>query len=305
MPFARRHSKCFTRTIAQPAHVIVFSINTENAMEEFVQLFLIPWAIKALVALAIFMIGKWLAARLTALLARGLERAHFDAMLVKFLSNLGYAVMLVAVVLAAVDTLGVNVTSFLAIVGAAGLAVGLALKDSLSNFAAGVMIVIFRPFNLGDAITAGGSSGTVDEIGMFCTLLRTADNQRIIVPNSAIINGTIVNANALGVRRIDLLFAIGHDDDIAKAKELITSVVKSDARVLANPAFAIGVLEHTQYSVNLYVWPWVKAADYGDVRAALLEQVRTTLNKAGMTAPHPAQDVFTRQWEAPKSQGNA
>jgi small conductance mechanosensitive channel len=269
-------------------------------MADFIELFLVPWALRALMAIAIFVIGRWLAHRITKVLAHGLEKSGLDAMLVKFLSNLGYAVMLVAVVLAAVDTLGINVTSFLAIVGAAGLAVGLALKDSLSNFAAGVMIVIFRPFNLGDAITAGGSSGTVDEIGMFATLLRTADNQRIIVPNAAVTSGTIVNANALGLRRIDLLFAIGHDDDIAKAKELITSVVKSDKRVLDTPAFDIGVQELTQYSVNLYVWPWVKAADYGLVKPALLEQIRTTLNQAGMTAPHPAQDVFTRQWEAPK-----
>jgi small conductance mechanosensitive channel len=257
----------------------------ERDMQEFVEQFLVPWALKALLALVIFVIGKWLAARVATMFTRGLERAHLDAMLVKFLSNLAYASMLVAVVLAAVDTLGVNVTSFLAIVGAAGLAVGLALKDSLSNFAAGVMIIIFRPFNLGDVITAGGSTGSVDEIGMFCTLLRTGDNQRIIVPNSAIINGTIINANTLGLRRIDLLFTLGYDDDVAKVKEVITALVKSDTRILQTPALAMGVMEQTQYSVDLYVWPWVKATDYGDVRAALLEQIHAELKKLNEQRP--------------------
>ena len=266
-------------------------------MEEFVQLYVMPWAMRVVLALAIFVIGKWLAGRITRILTRVLERSRLDVMLVKFLGNIAYMAMLVAVVLAAVDTLGVSVTSFLAIVGAAGLAVGLALKDSLSNFAAGVMIILFRPFSIGDAITAGGSSGTVDEIGMFATLMRTADNQRIIIPNSAIINGTIVNSNALGVRRIDLLVTIGYDDDLGQAKDIITSVVKAETRILENPGFGIGVQDLAQHGAVLYVQPWVKTTDYGDARSNLLQNIRRALDAAGITVAYPRQDVVTRTLE--------
>lgn len=272
------------------------------SMEQFLELYALPWAIKIVQALAIFIIGKWLAGRFTKMLTRVLERTRLDLMLVKFLGNLAYAAMLVAVVLAAVDTLGINVTSFLAIVGAAGLAVGLALKDSLSNFAAGVMIILFRPFSIGDSITAGGTSGTVDEIGMFATLLRTADNQRIIAPNSSIINGIIVNANTLGIRRIDLFIGISYDHNIQRAKEIITSVVESDERVLKEPAFALGVQELGQNNISLYVQPWVKAGDYGAVRSSLLERIRTALDAEDITTPYPRQDVFAHVQAQPQEE---
>ncbi|HWK54018.1 MAG TPA: mechanosensitive ion channel domain-containing protein, partial [Hyphomicrobiales bacterium] len=219
----------------------------------FIDLYLIPWTIKVLVALAIFLIGRWLSRRVSNLLVRIMRRSHLDVMLVNFLNSLFYTLMLVAVVLAAVGSVGVDVTSFLAIIGAASLAVGLALKDSLSNFAAGVMIIVFRPFQIGDAITAAGSSGTVDDIGMFCTLLRTADNQRVIIPNSAVINGTIINANALGTRRIDLLIGIGYDDNIGTAKKIIEGILKAEKRILPHPAYAVAVQDLAASSINLYV----------------------------------------------------
>src|SRR5690606_36542841 len=191
----------------------------------FIDVYLIPWTIKALMALGIFIVGRWLSARLANLLVRIMQRSHLDAMLINFLHSLSYTLMVVAVVLAAIGSIGVDVTSFLAIIGAASLAVGQALKDSLSNFAAGVMIIVFRPFQIGDAITTAGSSGTVDDIGMFCTLLRTADNQRVIIPNSTVINGTIINANALGKRRIDLVIGIGYEDNIGTAKKIIDDII--------------------------------------------------------------------------------
>jgi len=215
-----------------------------------------------------------------------------DAMLVTFLSNLIYSLLLVAVALAAIDKLGVSVTSLLAIVGAAGLAIALALRDSLSNFAAGVMIVIFRPFKIGDFITAGGSAGVVDEIGMFCTLLHTGDNQRIILPNSAVIGGTIINANALPTRRIDLVIGISYGDNIGQAKEVITAIVAADERVLNHPAFGIGVAELADSSVNLFVRPWVNSADYWPARAELIENIKVVLDAAGITIPFPQQDVY-------------
>ena len=201
----------------------------------------------------------------------------------------------VAVVLAAIDSLGVNVTSLMAIVAAAGLAIGLALKDSLGNFAAGVMIIIFRPFKIGDFITAGGVSGVVDEIGLFATLMHTGDNQRMIVPNSAIIGGNITNTSALPTRRIDLVFGIGYDDDIAKAKQIIEDLMQKDERILVDPAPSIALGELADSSVNFNVRPWVKSGDYWPVRADMLEKVKLAFDTNGISIPYPQQDVYMRQ----------
>lgn len=194
-------------------------------------------------------------------------------------------------ILAAIDTLGVNVTSLLAVLGAAGLAVGLALKDSLSNFAAGVMLMVFRPFRIGDFITAGGTSGVVDEIGLFCVLMRTGDNQRIIIPNSAVFGSTIVNTSALPTRRIDLVIGISYDDNIGTAKQIIENVIKADSRVLENPAPVIAVSELGDSSVNLVVRPWVNTADYWAVRWDLTENIKVKLEEGGISIPFPQRDV--------------
>jgi small conductance mechanosensitive channel len=255
----------------------------------------IDWGIKIAIAIAIFVIGKMIARIISRLLQKGLQRAGTDSMLVGFLSNIAYGVLLVAVVLAAIDSLGVNVTSLMAILGAAGLAVGLALKDSLSNFASGVMIIIFRPFNIGDYITAGGSSGTVDEIGLFCTLLHSPDNQRIIVPNSAIIGDTIVNTSAMSTRRLDLVIGIGYDDNIGQARDIIMGIIEADERILKDPEPGIVVGELGDFSVNLNVRPWVNAADYWSVRPDLLENIKVKLDEAGISIPYPQQDVHMHE----------
>lgn len=262
-----------------------------------IQTYIVPWAIKLVIALAIFIIGKWVARAITSATTKLLSKSGLDEMLLKFLSNLTYTLLLIAVVLAAIDSLGINVTSLLAIVGAAGLAVGLALKDSLSNFAAGVMIIIFRPFKIGDVINAGGSLGVVDEIGMFCTLMHTPDNQRIIMPNSAVINGTIININALGTRRVDLVIGIGYGDNIGTAKDIITKLVEADTHILKDPAFSIGVLELADSSVNLFVRPWVNSADFWAVKTELTENIKVALDEAGITIPYPQQDVHMHQVE--------
>ncbi|MEM7207365.1 MAG: mechanosensitive ion channel domain-containing protein [Pseudomonadota bacterium] len=251
----------------------------------------VDWAIKIAIALVIFFVGKMLAKIITKLIERGLTRTGTDEMLVKFLGNLAYGILLVAVVLAAVDTLGVNITSLIAILGAAGLAVGLALKDSLSNFAAGVMIIIFRPFKVGDFVTAGGSSGVVDDIQLFCTLMHTGDNQRIIVPNSAIFGGTIVNTSAMPTRRVDLVIGIGYDDNIGQARDIIVKILEADERILKDPAPGVAVGELGDSSVNLNVRPWVNSGDYWPVRADLLEQIKVQFDGAGISIPYPQQDV--------------
>lgn len=263
----------------------------ENGLS-LIETYLIPWSIKIALALTILVVGNMLARMIVKLVTRLMVKARVDVILVKFLGSIFYVLLLVAVALAAIDGLGVNVASLLAIVGAAGLAVGLALKDSLSNFAAGVMLIVFRPFKTGDFITAAGVSGVVDEIGMFSTLLHTPDNQRIVVPNSGVINGNIINASALPTRRIDLLVSISYNDNIARAKELITQLVTSDTRVLKEPEFTIGVVELAASSVDLFVRPWVRTEDYWPTRADLIERIKVALEEAGFTIPYPQQDVY-------------
>jgi len=255
----------------------------------------IDWGIKIAIAIAIFIIGKMIARMVANLAKKALQRAGTDTMLVNFLGSIIYSVLIIAVLLAAVDSLGVNVTSLMAILGAAGLAVGLALKDSLSNFAAGVMIIVFRPFKIGDFITAGGCSGVVDEIGLFATLMHTGDNQRIIVPNSGILGGNITNTSALPTRRIDLVIGIGYEDNIGKAREIIMSILDADERVLKDPAAAVAVGDLGDSSVNLNVRPWVNSGDYWPLRADLLEGIKVKLDEAGISIPYPQQDVHMHE----------
>jgi len=253
--------------------------------------FVIPWGIQIVIALAIFILGRMIAKAIADFAKKPMKKSGMDDMLVKFLSTMIYTILLVAVVLAAVDQLGINITSLLAIVGAAGLAIGLALKDSLSNFAAGVMIIIFRPFKIGDFINAGGSAGVVDEIGLFCTLLHTGDNQRIIIPNSGVIGGTIVNVNVLGTRRIDVVIGIGYEDNIGQARDIILGIIDADPRILKDPEAGVAVGDLADSSININVRPWVKAEDYWAVRADLLETIKLSLDQAGISIPYPQQDV--------------
>jgi len=258
---------------------------------ETITAIVIPWAIKIFFALVIFIVGKILAKSITNLVRKGMRKSGMDEALIKFLGGLVYAVLLVAVILAAVDTLGVKVTSLLAIVGAAGLAVGLALKDSLANFAAGVMIMIFRPFKIGDFVTTGGVAGVVDEIGLFCVLMHTPDNQRIIIPNSAVFGNTITNTSALPTRRIDLVMGISYDDNIGTAKKIIEDIIAADERILDDPAPVIAVSELADSSVNLVVRPWVKSEDYWPTRFDLLETIKVKLEEGGISIPFPQRDV--------------
>ena len=262
-----------------------------NSDVDYLNTYIIPWSINLILSLGIFVVGRWIARAVTKAVGRLMKKGGMDESLVDFLGNLIYAALVVVVVIAALDQLGVDTTSVMAIFATAGLAVGLALKDSLGNLAAGVMLVLFKPFKLGDFIEAGGVTGVVESIRIFSTLLKTGDNREITVPNGHIYSGTIVNFSARDTRRIDLIFGIGYDDDIRQAKQLIEEVMAADERILKDPAAVVMVAELADSSVNLAVRPWVKSADYWDVRAAMLEKVKITFDAAGISIPYPQTDV--------------
>jgi len=242
-------------------------------------------------AVLVFYLGRMIARMVIGLMKKVMQKSAVDEMLIKFLADMTYAVLLVAVVIASLDQLGVNTTSLLAILGAAGLAIGLALKDSLSNFAAGVMLIMFRPFKVGDFIEAGGTSGTVDTVNIFNTVLKTGDNREITIPNSGIYGGMITNYSARPTRRIDMVIGIGYDDDLNKARELITAIMAGEERILKDPEPAVSLAELAESSVNLNVRPWVNSADYWGVRSALLENIKNAFDKNGVSFPYPQQDV--------------
>ncbi|WJW76681.1 mechanosensitive ion channel [Thiohalobacter sp. IOR34] len=257
--------------------------------------YLIPWGIRIALALAIYVLGRILARWVVRLSERLMNRSGMDAILVKFLSNVLNALLLAVILIAALDELGVQTTSLLALLGAAGLAVGLALKDSLSNFSAGVMLIIFRPFKQGDFIEAAGVSGVVETVGIFNTTLRTGDNREIIVPNSQIYGGTITNVSARPTRRIDLLIGIGYEDDIRKAKGLLEEIMAADARILEDPAPTVVVADLADSSVNLGIRPWVNSGDYWAVRCDLLETIKLRFDESGISIPYPQTDVHLYQ----------
>ena len=252
---------------------------------------ILSWSGRLLAALVIFLIGRWVAKALRSWFGRAAAGAEMDETLSRFLSSLIYIVLMVFVVLTALSALGVNTTNFLAILGAAGLAVGLALKDSLSTFAAGVMLVLFRPFKSGDFIEAAGISGSVQSIRIFNTVLKTADNRVITVPNSLIYADTITNYSAEDTRRIDLVIGIGYDDDIARARALIQGVLSQDDRILEDPPPAMLLTELGESSVDIAVRPWVKSSDYWAVRSDLLERIKRALEQAGLSIPYPQRDL--------------
>jgi len=260
-------------------------------INQYIDTYAIPWGIRIVMAILVFYLGRMIARMVIGLMKKVMQKSAVDEMLVKFLSDMTYAVLLVAVVIASLDQLGVNTTSLLAILGAAGLAIGLALKDSLSNFAAGVMLIMFRPFKVGDFIEAGGTSGTVDTVNIFNTVLKTGDNREITIPNSGIYGGMITNYSARPTRRIDMVIGIGYDDDLNKARELITAIMADEERILKDPEPAISLAELADSSVNLNVRPWVNSADYWGVRSALLENIKNAFDKNGVSFPYPQQDV--------------
>ena len=249
------------------------------------------YSVNIIGAILIFIVGKWLARRISNLLSKLLQKNNVEPTLVNFLKSLSYYTLIVLVVVAAAGRLGINTTSFLTILGAAGLAVGLALKDSLSNFAAGVMLVLFRPFTIGDVVSTAGITAKVEKITIFNTLFCSPDNQLIIVPNNKIISDIITNINAKDTRRIDLVVGISYEDDMAQTREILQGLAVADNRILTDPAPTVAVAELADSSVNLVFRPWVKTGDYWDVRFDLTEKIKNSLDEAGISIPFPQQDV--------------
>ena len=249
------------------------------------------FGLRIVAAIAVFIIGRWVAKFLTRMIRRGLERADADQTLIRFLTNLVYALLLILVILVALNQLGVQMTTFVAVLGAAGLAIGLALQGSLSNFAAGVLIILFRPYRVGDYVEAGGTSGTVEEVQIFNTVLNTPDNKRVIVPNAQITSGTITNFSANAIRRIDLVFAVGYGEDLNQVRSIIEEVLAGESRMLSEPPPTIGVLELADSSVNFAVRPWVKTEDFWPTRFALQEAMKKRFDAAGIVIPFPQRDV--------------
>lgn len=246
---------------------------------------LIQNGIGIFIAVLIFFVGRWLADRLAGVGEKALLKAGVDETLARFLNKLIYYALLIAVIIAAADQLGIKTTSFIAILGAAGLAIGLALKDSLANFASGVMLILFRPFKVGDLVTIAATTGTVQVIDIFSTILITGDNQKIIVPNSSITSAIIVNINAEPMRRIDLMVNIGHQDDLMLAKDTLNAILHSEPRILANPPATIAVADFTSTGIQLIARPWVTTQDYWDVRFSLTEKIKLDFDRQGISFP--------------------
>lgn len=253
------------------------------------------YGMKILIAVLIFFIGKKVAKWISNMSQSTMIKRQVDPALQHFVSSLVYYALLAFVAIAALGQLGIQTASFVAIVGAAGLAIGLALQGSLANFAAGFLILMFRPFKIGDFVDVAGTAGVVQKIQIFTTELTTPDNKLIIIPNSGITSSNITNFSAMDKRRVDLVFGIGYGDDIDKAKALLQSIVDADERILKEPAVTIAVSELADSSVNFVVRPWVKAADFWGVYFGLTETVKKRFDEEGISIPFPQRDVHVHQ----------
>jgi len=256
------------------------------------------FGLKLLAAIVVFFVGKWLARKISNLLRRGMEKAETDPTLIGFVGNITYFGLLTMVVIAAVGQLGVQTTSFIAVLGAAGLAVGLALQGSLANFAAGVLMIIFRPFKAGDFVETAGTSGVVEEVQLFTTKMRTPDNKTVIIPNAQVTAGTITNYSARDTRRLDLVFGVGYGDDLDKVKRVILEVLGAEERLLKDPEPLVGVLNLGESSVDFAVRPWVNSSDYWPVFFDLQEKMKKRFDQEGISIPFPQRDVHLFQQSA-------
>jgi len=248
----------------------------------------------AIGALVILLVGWWIARILGRLTRRILTRSEVEPTLVSFAGNLSYMAVLAFVVVSTLGRLGINTASLAAVIAAAGLAIGFALQGSLANFAAGVLLILFRPIRAGDFVEVAGVSGSVDEIQVFHTTLTTPDNKKVIIGNAAVTGSTITNYSAMATRRIDLVLGIGYGDDLKRAKQVLSDLASADSRVHQNPAPTIAVLELGDSSVNIAFRVWVNSADYWGVRFDLIEGVKLAFDAAGIEIPFPQTDVHMK-----------
>jgi small conductance mechanosensitive channel len=253
------------------------------------------FGVRVIAAVVILILGWWVAKIVRNSMRKVMTKRDVDPMLVSFVGHLAYALLMIFVILAALGKLGVQTTSFVAVVGAAGLAIGLALQGALANFAAGVLMLIFRPFKVGDYIEGGGTAGVVEEIQIFTTKLKTPDNKLIIVPNAKMTGDNITNYSAKEIRRVDLVFGVGYGDDIDKVKTVIEDVLSKEDRILKDPPITIGLVELGDSSVNFAVRPWVKTEDYWGVYFDVNEAMKKRFDAEGISIPFPQRDVHMYQ----------
>jgi small conductance mechanosensitive channel len=272
----------------------MFGFDAEK-MSQIMDSYLIPWGINIVMAIVIYIMGKIVVGILINVFGKVMARSKYDDMLIDFVKAILRAILMLFVIVASLDQLGVDTTSLVAILGAAGLAIGLSLQGSLQNFAAGVMLLVFRPFKAGDFVDAGGDSGVIKSISIFTTVMTTPDNKEIIIPNGAIYGGNITNYSAKETRRVDMVVGIGYDSDLKKAKEILNEMVASDARILKDPAPTVAVAELADSSVNFVVRPWVASADFWGVKFDFTEAVKLRFDAEGISIPFPQMDVHVHK----------
>ena len=253
------------------------------------------YSLRILGALVILVVGRWVAMGLRGLVIRSISRRDVDETVVAFVRNLTYIALMTFVILAALKVLGIQTASFVVVVGAAGLAIGLALQGSLANFAAGFLMLIFRPFKVGDYIEGAGTSGVVEAIEVFTTRLRTPDNKSVIIPNAKLTGDNIINFSANDTRRVDLVIGIGYADDIDKARQVVRDVIAQDARILEDPEPTVAVSELADSSVNFVVRVWTETSEYWNVYFATTESIKKAFDAEGVSIPFPQRDVHLLQ----------
>ncbi|MEH6558476.1 MAG: mechanosensitive ion channel domain-containing protein [Oceanicoccus sp.] len=270
------------------------NFDIEQIMEQAPAL-VIAYGTQLVMAVLIFLIGKWVAKVISNAVVRGMDKKDVDKTISSFVGSLLYSALFAFVIIAALGQLGIETASFVAIVGAAGLAVGFALQGSLSNFASGVLLILFRPIRSGDFVEAAGEAAVVDQVGIFSTTMKTGDNKVIIVPNSNIMGGNITNYSLEATRRIDMVIGIGYDADIRKAKEVLEDIIGKETRVLKEPGTTIGVAELADSSVNFVVRPWVNSSDYWPTKFALLETIKMRFDEENISIPFPQMDIHLQK----------
>lgn len=249
------------------------------------------WGLKVVAAVAIFIIGRWIAKLVRGVIKQAMAKANVEPIITGFVSSIAYMALLAFVVVAALGQLGIQTTSFIAILGAAGLAIGLALQGSLANFAAGFLMIIFRPFKVGDFIEGAGVAGVVEEIQVFTTTLKTGDNKIIIVPNAKLSGDNIINYSAQEVRRVDMTVGVAYSADLSKVREVLLDIISQDARIHAEPAPLVAVAELADSSVNFVVRVWAKTSDYWDVKFDATEAIKNRFDAEGIGIPFPQRDI--------------
>ena len=271
--------------------VIPTSVDQVSQLWTQVQDLVAVWGLKVIAALAIFIIGRWIAIMVRRGVRSMMEKSGADPIIIGFVASIAYIALLAFVVIAALGQLGIQTTSFIAILGAAGLAVGLALQGSLANFAAGFLMIIFRPFKVGDFIEGAGVAGVVEAIQIFTTTLKTGDNKTIIIPNAKLAGDNITNYSAKETRRVDMTVGVAYDADLSKVKNVLTDIISNESRIHADPAPQVAVAELADSSVNFVVRVWTDTADYWGVKFDITETIKNRFDEEGIGIPFPQRDI--------------